>query len=147
MVLWSHIQGPAVPPLAAVHSRSWAHFIRQAMVEAFGEIQCHGTKVCDSNMVAYKCYYSPFWTSNVKSESMNNFLITRNVFSASNLLFVESPAGVGWSYSNTSSDYNAGDASSGKRKNLTELLFFVWYFSVLSLLWCALLCGTWLLDF
>ncbi|KAK9748851.1 hypothetical protein RND81_02G085200 [Saponaria officinalis] len=31
---------------------------------------------------------------------------------ASNLLFVESPAGVGWSYSNTTSDYNAGDASS-----------------------------------
>ncbi|RCV37868.1 hypothetical protein SETIT_8G097000v2 [Setaria italica] len=28
---------------------------------------------------------------------------------ASNLLFVESPAGVGWSYSNTSSDYNTGD--------------------------------------
>ncbi|GMH17126.1 hypothetical protein Nepgr_018967 [Nepenthes gracilis] len=29
---------------------------------------------------------------------------------ASNLLFVESPAGVGWSYSNTTSDYNTGDA-------------------------------------
>ncbi|GJN06724.1 hypothetical protein PR202_ga24480 [Eleusine coracana subsp. coracana] len=27
----------------------------------------------------------------------------------SNLLFVESPAGVGWSYSNTSSDYKTGD--------------------------------------
>lgn len=33
---------------------------------------------------------------------------------ASNLLFVESPAGVGWSYSNTTSDYNSGDASTGK---------------------------------
>ncbi|XWS25017.1 hypothetical protein CRYUN_Cryun27aG0034600 [Craigia yunnanensis] len=32
---------------------------------------------------------------------------------ASNLLFVESPAGVGWSYSNTSSDYIRGDASTG----------------------------------
>ncbi|CAA2968717.1 serine carboxypeptidase-like 42 [Olea europaea subsp. europaea] len=30
---------------------------------------------------------------------------------ASNLLFVESPAGVGWSYSNTSSDYTCGDMS------------------------------------
>ncbi|CAI0395974.1 unnamed protein product [Linum tenue] len=30
---------------------------------------------------------------------------------ASNLLFVESPAGVGWSYSNTSSDYKTGDAA------------------------------------
>lgn len=30
---------------------------------------------------------------------------------ASNLLFVESPAGVGWSYSNTSSDYTTGDAT------------------------------------
>lgn len=35
-------------------------------------------------------------------------------FEASNLLFVESPAGVGWSYSNTSSDYDCGDASAGK---------------------------------
>lgn len=33
---------------------------------------------------------------------------------ASNLLFVESPAGVGWSYSNRTSDYNAGDESSAK---------------------------------
>jgi hypothetical protein len=34
-------------------------------------------------------------------------------FAASNLLFVESPAGVGWSYSNTSSDYNTGDVQTG----------------------------------
>uniref|UniRef100_A0A1J3FNP8 Carboxypeptidase n=1 Tax=Noccaea caerulescens TaxID=107243 RepID=A0A1J3FNP8_NOCCA len=33
---------------------------------------------------------------------------------ASNLLFVESPAGVGWSYSNRSSDYNTGDNSTAK---------------------------------
>ncbi|GKE19532.1 serine carboxypeptidase-like protein 42, partial [Tanacetum coccineum] len=33
---------------------------------------------------------------------------------ASNLLFVESPAGVGWSYSNTSSDYTTGDAHTAK---------------------------------
>ncbi|KAJ6681540.1 CARBOXYPEPTIDASE [Salix koriyanagi] len=32
---------------------------------------------------------------------------------ASNLLFVESPAGVGWSYSNTTSDYTTGDAKTG----------------------------------
>ncbi|KAL9357607.1 hypothetical protein Peur_050860 [Populus x canadensis] len=32
---------------------------------------------------------------------------------ASNLLFVESPAGVGWSYSNTSSDCTIGDAKTG----------------------------------
>ncbi|RRT54923.1 hypothetical protein B296_00042743 [Ensete ventricosum] len=31
----------------------------------------------------------------------------------SNLLFVESPAGVGWSYSNTTSDYNRDDESTG----------------------------------
>ncbi|XXG39375.1 hypothetical protein AAC387_Pa01g0349 [Persea americana] len=33
---------------------------------------------------------------------------------ASNLLFVDSPAGAGWSYSNTTSDYNTGDASTAK---------------------------------
>lgn len=36
-------------------------------------------------------------------------------FVASNLLFVESPAGVGWSYSNTTSDYDCGDDSTGKK--------------------------------
>jgi len=41
------------------------------------------------------------------------------LFLASNLLFVESPAGVGWSYSNTTSDYNFDDASTG-----TELHFW-----------------------
>ncbi|XP_057974071.1 serine carboxypeptidase-like 42 [Malania oleifera] len=43
---------------------------------------------------------------------------------ASNLLFVESPAGVGWSYSNTTSDYISGDASTAK-----DMLTFMlkWY--------------------
>ncbi|XP_023554626.1 serine carboxypeptidase-like 42 [Cucurbita pepo subsp. pepo] len=43
---------------------------------------------------------------------------------ASNLLFVESPAGVGWSYSNTSSDYTTGDSSTA-RDMLTFML--KWY--------------------
>ncbi|XP_045831970.1 serine carboxypeptidase-like 42 [Trifolium pratense] len=43
---------------------------------------------------------------------------------ASNLLFVESPAGVGWSYSNTASDYNIGDASTA---NDMLLFFLKWY--------------------
>ena len=46
---------------------------------------------------------------------------------ASNLLFVESPAGVGWSYSNTSSDYNTGDETTGE--NSVSL-----FFQVISLL-------------
>ncbi|KAK7385054.1 hypothetical protein VNO78_30761 [Psophocarpus tetragonolobus] len=43
---------------------------------------------------------------------------------ASNLLFVESPAGVGWSYSNTTSDYNSGDASTA---NDMYLFMLKWY--------------------
>uniref|UniRef100_A0A7N0VIJ6 Carboxypeptidase n=1 Tax=Kalanchoe fedtschenkoi TaxID=63787 RepID=A0A7N0VIJ6_KALFE len=43
---------------------------------------------------------------------------------ASNLLFVESPAGVGWSYSNTSSDYTCGDASSARDLRLFMIEWF-----------------------
>ncbi|XP_027331669.1 serine carboxypeptidase-like 43 isoform X3 [Abrus precatorius] len=43
---------------------------------------------------------------------------------ASNLLFVESPAGVGWSYSNTTSDYNTGDASTA---NDMYVFMLKWY--------------------
>ncbi|KAI5405718.1 Serine carboxypeptidase-like 42 [Lathyrus oleraceus] len=43
---------------------------------------------------------------------------------ASNLLFVESPAGVGWSYSNTTSDYKKDDTSTAN-----DMLLFMlkWY--------------------
>ncbi|XP_052189698.1 serine carboxypeptidase-like 42 [Diospyros lotus] len=43
---------------------------------------------------------------------------------ASNMLFVESPAGVGWSYSNTTSDYQCGDDSTAR-----DMLQFMlkWY--------------------
>ncbi|XP_024634302.1 serine carboxypeptidase-like 43 isoform X2 [Medicago truncatula] len=44
---------------------------------------------------------------------------------ASNLLFVESPAGVGWSYSNTTSDYNNYDDTS--TANDTLLFMLKWY--------------------
>ncbi|XP_030528141.1 serine carboxypeptidase-like 42 [Rhodamnia argentea] len=43
---------------------------------------------------------------------------------ASNLLFVESPAGVGWSYSDTTSDYNCGDESSAKDMHTFFLKWF-----------------------
>ncbi|KAK8473191.1 hypothetical protein PHAVU_001G073200 [Phaseolus vulgaris] len=43
---------------------------------------------------------------------------------ASNLIFVESPAGVGWSYSNTTSDYNSGDVSTA---NDMYLFLLKWY--------------------
>ncbi|KFK24266.1 hypothetical protein AALP_AAs40498U001000 [Arabis alpina] len=43
---------------------------------------------------------------------------------ASNLLFVESPAGVGWSYSNTSSDYNTDDATTAKDMLVFMLRWF-----------------------
>ncbi|XP_058089738.1 serine carboxypeptidase-like 42 [Magnolia sinica] len=43
---------------------------------------------------------------------------------ASNLLFVESPAGVGWSYSNKTSDYTPGDASTA---NDMHIFLLRWY--------------------
>ncbi|GAB2221173.1 hypothetical protein Drorol1_Dr00012342 [Drosera rotundifolia] len=43
---------------------------------------------------------------------------------ASNLLFVESPAGVGWSYSNTTSDYVTGDAKTAEDM---RTFFLNWY--------------------
>ncbi|KAL8130568.1 hypothetical protein V2J09_019723 [Rumex salicifolius] len=54
-----------------------------------------------------------------------NFLIISSRCSlVSNLLFIESPAGVGWSYSNTTSDYTTGDA-----KTANDMLTFMlkWY--------------------
>lgn len=42
----------------------------------------------------------------------------------SNLLFVESPAGVGWSYSNTSSDYTCDDASTAADM---QVFLFKWF--------------------
>ncbi|CAG7892565.1 unnamed protein product [Brassica rapa] len=50
---------------------------------------------------------------------------------ASNLLFVESPAGVGWSYSNTSSDYNTGDETTGE---IQDPIFSL-YYNFLKTLW------------
>ncbi|XP_057987120.1 serine carboxypeptidase-like 42 isoform X2 [Hevea brasiliensis] len=43
---------------------------------------------------------------------------------ASNILFVESPAGVGWSYSDTASDYTTGDA---KTANDMYIFLLKWY--------------------
>ncbi|KAF8377120.1 hypothetical protein HHK36_030493 [Tetracentron sinense] len=43
---------------------------------------------------------------------------------ASNLLFVESPAGVGWSYSNTTSDYTCGDASTAADMHIFMLKWY-----------------------
>ncbi|GKU90586.1 hypothetical protein SLEP1_g4567 [Rubroshorea leprosula] len=43
---------------------------------------------------------------------------------ASNLLFVESPAGVGWSYSNTSSDYTRGDAATAMDMQIFMMKWF-----------------------
>ncbi|GLU07057.1 hypothetical protein SLE2022_240340 [Rubroshorea leprosula] len=43
---------------------------------------------------------------------------------ASNLLFVESPVGVGWSYSNTTSDYRRGDASTAMDMHVFMLKWY-----------------------
>ncbi|XP_020588235.1 serine carboxypeptidase-like 42 [Phalaenopsis equestris] len=42
----------------------------------------------------------------------------------SNLLFVESPAGVGWSYSNRTSDYTTGDASTANDMHIFLMRWF-----------------------
>ncbi|KAJ4952510.1 hypothetical protein NE237_029342 [Protea cynaroides] len=43
---------------------------------------------------------------------------------ASNLLFIESPAGVGWSYSNTPSDYTCGDESTAMDMHMFLVKWF-----------------------
>ncbi|XWS20274.1 hypothetical protein CRYUN_Cryun31cG0086600 [Craigia yunnanensis] len=63
----------------------------------------------------------PFLTTN------NARGLQRNLFSwnkVSNLLFIDSPIGAGWSYSNTTSDYSNGDDSTNK-----NLITFIlkWY--------------------
>ncbi|XP_042512928.1 serine carboxypeptidase-like 42 isoform X2 [Macadamia integrifolia] len=45
----------------------------------------------------------------------------------SNLLFIESPAGVGWSYSNTSSDYITGDENTAKDMRMFLIKWFAKY--------------------
>ncbi|XP_019051620.1 PREDICTED: serine carboxypeptidase-like 42 isoform X1 [Nelumbo nucifera] len=52
---------------------------------------------------------------------------TKSWNKASNLLFVESPAGVGWSYSNTTSDYTCGDASSARDMHMFLMKWFQKY--------------------
>ncbi|KAG7533143.1 Alpha/Beta hydrolase fold [Arabidopsis thaliana x Arabidopsis arenosa] len=54
---------------------------------------------------------------------------------ASNMLFVESPAGVGWSYSNQSSDYNSGDKTTA-----SDMLVFLlrWFDKFPELISCEL---------
>jgi carboxypeptidase C (cathepsin A) len=42
-----------------------------------------------------------------------NYVFVHNL-AVSHLLFLESPAGVGFSYSNTTSDYVTGDKKTGK---------------------------------
>ncbi|GAB4844703.1 hypothetical protein Ancab_038105 [Ancistrocladus abbreviatus] len=79
------IQAQAALLLVVVPSQNWDHSTPGVMVEHFERIQTHGTKV--------------------------QFIFQDNT---SNLLFVESPAGVGWSYSNMASDYTTGDAHTAK---------------------------------
>ncbi len=64
-----------------------------------------------------------------------NYVFVHNL-AVSNLLFLESPAGVGFSYSNTTSDYVTGDKKTGKFEDdipvedfgpFLELKKFTWY--------------------
>lgn len=63
-----------------------------------------------------------FWSVYIILIFVYLICIFLNFFAASNLLFVESPAGVGWSYSNTTSDYTCGDASTGKENSSNLIL-------------------------
>ena len=81
------------------------------MAEGSKEIQNHGTKVFHSLYYSTLGIVCKYWSINRRDYILTCHFIIPIV--VSNLLFVESPAGVGWSYSNTSADYNCGDASTG----------------------------------
>lgn len=98
------IQGRVVLPWVEVLLLNWDHFILEAMAEVSGKIKCLGIKV----IVVYQDVCIVF------AGNISKFLcVVFYCLLASNLLFIESPAGVGWSYSNTPSDYTCGDASTG----------------------------------
>lgn len=72
-------------------------------------------------------YQIIFFISDSSAKIFFNFFFFPST--ASNILFLESPAGVGWSYSNTSSDYNCGDDSTGKKKKKTRTF---WKFGIVN---------------
>lgn len=88
-------------------------FSLQVMVGVYFKIQNHEIKIT----LFYHLFYPLFRSFKSPGFFMTHIFIICTCFSvsmtASNLLFVESPAGVGWSYSNTTSDYNAWDISTG----------------------------------
>lgn len=113
-----------LPQLVEVPLQSWVHLILEVMVKAFENIHWHGIEerhqhvmwIC-VRLTESEQYGLNFPLFNdqilILVHPSNHFYYIR--FVASNLHFVESPAGVGWSYQNTSSDCTCVDASAGKR--------------------------------